>query len=561
MHFLLLSIAANAAAVAISAISLKLGQTDFEISCNSEASKSFQTGLKWMHLFGTDEAKESFDDVLKADSDCKMAYYGLAMIQKLPLWHSENVTAANEYLENLKCENEKECGITRREFDYVQSAKIYFAENIPIQEREKNYSLKMKQLAKDYPSDVDASALYALSLLAESQNAPEFITLGESVDMVCEARLILDKYVKISPDHPGILHYLSHAYDDPDSKVAKSALAAGKHLQDVASSSTHAVHMASHITLAMGNWTDSLEINRQAYGVAVQSCASKYSNPIDIEFCDRENKYHALEWVHYTLLMQCRRDEALEVIKEFQEILNRNPNLIPYQDWMLKMYSRQAVSSPTALNFIPSNHRYADKWWLPMSPCGTENNSYWDIFAEAGALYARGMDLIKLNDITKTDILTVIDQKLVKLVESAKNISYVEKYAKALQLALKACTVRLTCLPGDVGCLSQSILKWEEALAIDASNPRDATSPTLPIEPIQEAFGRFILRYGHLFENYHNVTAGIQPTLEVAVEMFEKTISVWGPRPACVFGLTEANKRLENPAGQDYSQYFVDSNC
>ena len=559
MTSLILSAVAYAA-VAVSP-ALELGQTDFGISCNEDAYSHFQTGLRWMHLFATDDAKAAFDTVLQVDPSCKMAYYGLAMIQKLPLWHSENVTAAIDYLSHIKCDNENDCGITRREFEYIESARIYFAENVPVQDREKNYSLKMKVIAANYPLDIDASALYALSLLAESQNAPKFISSQESEAMINDARSILTNYAKLGPDHPGVLHYISHAYDDPDGKIAEVALIPGKHLQQVASSSTHAVHMASHITLAMGNWTDSLEINRQSYAVAVQFCSTKYTDLVDIEFCDRENKYHALEWVHYNLLMQCRRDEAMKVINHFQEILNRNPNISSYQDWLLKMYSRQVVSSPTPLKFILSNHDYAENRWLPRSPAGIENNSYWDIFAEAGALYARGMDLIKLNDITKTDVLTVIDQKLINLGKKAKDIAYVEKNTQALQLALKGCAVRLTCLPGDIACLSQSILKWDEALAVEDSNPRDATSPTLPIEPIYEAYGRFILQFGHLFQAVPLLVAKNQPNLQVAVEMFEKTIAVWGPRPAAVFGLIEANKRLQKTMNRDYSQFFLDSMC
>ena len=80
---------------------LHLGSTNFTTSCSPEATAHFQIGLQWLHLFATADSIAAFSSTLKADPGCAIGYYGLAMTQKLPLWASENVAAANAYLKNI----------------------------------------------------------------------------------------------------------------------------------------------------------------------------------------------------------------------------------------------------------------------------------------------------------------------------------------------------------------------------------------------------------------------------------------------------------------------------
>ena len=55
-----------------------------------------------------------------------------------------------------------------------------------------------------------------------------------------------------NPNHPGALHYVIHAFDDP--LYAERALATAEKYAIVAPDAGHALHMPTHTYLALGLW-------------------------------------------------------------------------------------------------------------------------------------------------------------------------------------------------------------------------------------------------------------------------------------------------------------------
>src|SRR5713101_8034768 len=57
----------------------RLGTVHFDTSCNETAQRRFDRGMRYQHSFWYKASKEIFEDVLKADPECAIAYWGIAL--------------------------------------------------------------------------------------------------------------------------------------------------------------------------------------------------------------------------------------------------------------------------------------------------------------------------------------------------------------------------------------------------------------------------------------------------------------------------------------------------
>src|SRR2546425_13235778 len=73
---------------------------------------------------------------------------------------------------------------------------------------------------------------------------------------------ILEKLYEQNPQHPGVSHYLIHAYDYPP--LAEKGLPAARRYAGIAPAAPHARHMPSHIYSMVGLWEDSIASNASA---------------------------------------------------------------------------------------------------------------------------------------------------------------------------------------------------------------------------------------------------------------------------------------------------------
>ena len=97
-----------------------------------------------------------------------------------------------------------------------------------------------------YPADIEAAAFHALALLGTLRYGDRTFSIQTKAAAI--ARAVLQK----SPNHPGGLHYLIHACDDP--QHAHLALDAARKYERIADPNSHALHMPSHIYVQLGLW-------------------------------------------------------------------------------------------------------------------------------------------------------------------------------------------------------------------------------------------------------------------------------------------------------------------
>ena len=70
---------------------------------------------------------------------------------------------------------------------------------------------------------------------------------------------------KRNPKHPGAVHYVIHAFDDP--VHAPLALEAARAYAEIVPAVSHAVHMPTHIFIQHGMWNEVAHQNVRAFNV------------------------------------------------------------------------------------------------------------------------------------------------------------------------------------------------------------------------------------------------------------------------------------------------------
>ena len=266
----------------------------FENSGDPAAQAAFLRGLSLLHNFEYPRAAIAFREAQAADPDFALAYWGEAMSHNHPIWMEQDADAARAVLARLGPTREARTARVRdaRERLYLDAVEILYGEG-EKRARDHAYSQAMARLVERFPDDVDARAFHALSILGLAHD-------GRDTGLYMRAAAMLEEIYPANPDHPGVLHYLIHAYDDPTHAPLGARMA--RRYGAVAPDAPHAMHMTSHIFIALGLWEDVVSANRTAVA-SVNALRSAAGRPL--ARCGHYN-----EWLFYGLHQLSRHDEA-----------------------------------------------------------------------------------------------------------------------------------------------------------------------------------------------------------------------------------------------------------
>ena len=266
-----------------------------------EARADYDRALLLLHNFEYPDARELFLQVQKKEPSFALAYWGEAMTFNHPVWHNQDLAGGREVIDRYKKIAAGKSQLPALDRDLLQSIEILYGEGSKS-ERDKIYSDFMRRLYEKYKGNHDVAAFYALSLLGR--------TAGWNTELCNRAAEICKAILKENPKHPGALHYFIHAEDHPE--YAKLAWEEANDYAEVASYSGHALHMPSHIYLALGLWDDVVKSNEISWQAGVDRKKDKALNN------DALN-YHGYWWLEYAYLQQGRFGKAREILKN-QEI-------------------------------------------------------------------------------------------------------------------------------------------------------------------------------------------------------------------------------------------------
>src|SRR3954452_19675384 len=265
----------------------KLGTVHFATSCNETAQRRFNRAMRYQHSFWYTASREIYEETLKADPDCAIAYWGVAL-SLLNNPHNP-VPAPNLPLGLKAIEKAKAVGAqTQRERDYIDALAAMYVdyEKTPHQARVQSYLKAMEALAAKYPADDEAQIFYAITLNVAASPADK--TYANQL----KGASILEPIWQRQPQHPGVAHYLIHLYDYP--AIAAKGLPAALRYSKIAPNAPHAQHMPSHIFTRVGYWSESIAANT----------ASVQAAKLDKEISDQ---LHGQDYLVYAYL-QLGRD-------------------------------------------------------------------------------------------------------------------------------------------------------------------------------------------------------------------------------------------------------------
>ncbi len=284
----------------------RLGEVDFQPTGKEAAQADFKKGLLLLHSFEYDDARDAFLEVQEIDADFTMAYWGEAMTHNHGLWRQQDYEAGQAALLKLgeTAEVRLAKAATPLEKDLLQATEILYGEG-KKKARDQAYADYLGTLYKKYPGNQEVAAFYALSLLGA-------VPVGRDEEAYGKGARVAQGILEENPNHPGALHYLIHSYDDPNH--AKLALNAAYNYSKVAPDAEHALHMPSHIFVALGMWKEVVASNEASYSASVSRMQEK-------ELDNDARGYHAFHWLMYGYLQQSRVKDAQNMMRDLQSFV------------------------------------------------------------------------------------------------------------------------------------------------------------------------------------------------------------------------------------------------
>lgn len=353
----------------------EFGTVHFASACNNKVQKDFDLGIAMLHSFEYDESEKAFAKVIDADPNCPMAYWGVAMSNFHQVWPSpptaEELEKGSKAVEKART-LEGGTGIIA---DYINTIAAFYKDYAKYSQRQRilNYATAMEEMYKKYPGDKEVTIFYALSLVSAADPADKTYAAQK------KAGEVLNSLYPGQPGHPGIVHYIIHAYDSPE--LAPLALEAAKKYASIAPSSAHAQHMPSHIFTRLGLWDEAIRSNTSA-----AASAKCYAENTGIKG-HWDEELHAIDYLIYAYLQKGDNVHAKEQL-----------------DYLLGFTTVQPANFKVLYAFAASPSRYylENKQWKEAAAMIFQPNFPWEKFPWQRSIvhFTRSVGSAHINDIT-----------------------------------------------------------------------------------------------------------------------------------------------------------------
>src|ERR1700722_19111217 len=231
---------------------LSLGDLHHPIGTeNREAQQMFDEGLTLIYGFNHEEALRKFRRAAELDPKSPMPLWGVA------------IAVGPNYNMDVDPEREKQAydaiqkalplaaGAPENERAFVQALAKRFTSDpkADLKQLAINYADAMREVARRYPDDPDAGALFAESMM-DLNPWHLWTNDGKPAPGTEEIVATLERVLRRSPDHVGANHFYIHALEA--SPFPERALPSADRLGTMVPAAGHLVHMPSHIYLNTG---------------------------------------------------------------------------------------------------------------------------------------------------------------------------------------------------------------------------------------------------------------------------------------------------------------------
>lgn len=470
-----------------------LGQVDFPTSGSPAAQAPFLRGVAALHSFWYDEAADAFREAQKADPGFAMAYWGEAMTYNHPIWYEQDRDAARAALARLAATPEARAAKapTEKEKAWLAAVETLYSEGEKA-DRNRSYSAAMQRLHERWPDDLEAASFYALSLIGPALTNG---STGADRDRdLMKAAAILEELADRNPRHPGVLHYLIHAYDDP--VHAPLGLRAARTYAQVAPAAHHALHMPSHIFVQLGMWPDAAASNEAAWAASVD-WVKRRSLAVEKE------DFHSLSWLAYVYLQQGRVKKAAELLEVARDAAHAGSPRVASS--LAGMEARHALETG-----VPSQSAHANMHAEHAHACGGMTPAP----AEGASLLATGLAAVRRGDLVAAEKAASDLHALAGTDRDAAAAGIMEKEIRALVLLIGSET-------------EPALTLLREAADLEDTLPPPSGPPS-PMKPAHELYGEVLLQAGKA---------------EEALKQFEASLLRTPNRSASLLGAARAAAR------------------
>jgi tetratricopeptide (TPR) repeat protein len=309
-----------------------IGTVHLPITTTSpEAQQFFDQGVAQMHSFWAREAERSFLQAAALDPSAPMPYWGIAMVAAGD-WRPRFQIDTNDKFfgrapqparSRARIAAEKAVELSDVPGKVTDLEKMYIASvaarrDPNAKDPEEAFVKALRALLAAHPGEVEAELDLALMIMRGFTLPDHKPVAPGSTEAVEILRALLPRV----PDHPGVHHYIIHAFEG--SSFAKEAWPSCAKYAELVPNIPHALHMPGHIYSQTGRWSDAAK----AFSGAAVS---------EREWMTTDKLYgdgHHGHNVHYLATaysFEGRYDDAMEAAKELLAF-KENPRVVASAD-------------------------------------------------------------------------------------------------------------------------------------------------------------------------------------------------------------------------------------
>jgi len=482
----------------------KVGEVHFATSCNEPAPSDFNRAVALLHSFQFSRAIEGFNAVLREDPTCAIAYWGIALSDWSNPFEPGQKDKGQLQLGRQSVERGKELGArTDRERAYLAAVgKLYGDfESTPQQVRLLAYRDAMGNVAAKYPEDHEAQIFYALALAVAED--PRDKTYADRL----QAGTILEKLFAEEPTHPGLAHYIIHAYDVP--ALAGRALVAAERYAEIAPDAPHALHMPSHTFTRRGYWQESINSN-----VAAAAAARRQGQTAE--------ELHASDYETYAYLQTGQDEAAARIVNALPEMASR------FDPKALLIGAGPPSAGYFALAAIPARYAMERQDWQQAESLALSETPF--PYTDAMTWFARGLGAARLGHSAAADEAATALRQIHERLSNANELYW------AQQVEIQATAVSAWSALA-AGKHEEALRQMELAANMEDGTERSVVTPG-PLSPARELLGEMLLEMN-------------KPTK--ALEQFEATLKKEPRRFRALYGAAHA---AQLSGSKDLSQKY-----
>ena len=490
-----------------------VGRAHMETSCAPAVQARFDRALALLHNFWYARALTQFQEIQEADPECAIAYWGAAMTYNHPFWDApspEDTAAAWADVQNgLKAQSQND-----GERMYVLAAAALYKDGGagPKQARDEAYREQMAATHAKYPDD-ETTLFYGLSILGTIREGTK------GFEMQGRAVALFESVYAHDPQHPGALHYLIHAYDDP--VHAQTGLAVARAYAKTAAAVPHAYHMPSHIFTRLGYWDEAATTNENAWQISSDDVKAT-GEPGALR------DFHALNYLSYNYLQLGRYKDARKAVDLFaaEYAATANRKTAPDSQALQARHvrGRTIFALPdrvlygyfdTLARFIVESESWSD---VPALPLIAPSSDF-----VVMKLHLEAMAAARRND------AATAKTKAAEMMERARVPGQHPFVQQILTMQAREAAAAAAHAAGDA---AGAVREMDAAVAIEDSID-SLSQPPYPIIPAHELYGSMLMEMGRPAE---------------ARKHFEETLRRTPGRPKAIVGIAEAAEALGDTA-------------